>query len=129
MYDIVGMHIGDAPEQLVDIVLALLRMDWPLVDDLQQILLDVLAHQINLAFLPERLLQLDDVLVAQHLEDLHLPQNHTLILFVTIVLLELLYRHQLVSLSIAAFEHDAIFPLANPIQNFVLVHANKYYQE
>mmetsp|Transcript_12335 Transcript_12335/g.51642 ORF Transcript_12335/g.51642 Transcript_12335/m.51642 type:complete len:213 (-) Transcript_12335:3587-4225(-) len=92
------------------------------LENLQQILLHVLKHQIQLTLAPERFLQAHDVFVFQRAEHLHLAQRGFAHVRVVVRLLELLHRDRLPGLLVPALQHHPVRALAHHPEDLVLVH-------
>lgn len=78
--------------------------------------------------LSKSVLELSDVFVTHHFQDLDLSQNNLLVLLVGVIL-EFLYGDcitrgvtELIVLLVAGFAHHAVLALADRAENFVLVH-------
>ena len=82
-------------------------------ENLQEVVFDVLEDQVDDALLPEGFFHVDDVLVAHHLQDLHLPHRCFPRYFLVVRVLEFLYRHVDVALDVPALQHHPIRPLSD----------------
>mmetsp|Transcript_2774 Transcript_2774/g.9782 ORF Transcript_2774/g.9782 Transcript_2774/m.9782 type:complete len:392 (-) Transcript_2774:343-1518(-) len=126
MHDVVPVAPFDGAAQLEDVPPHKLGHEPVLVllQHLQQVLLDVLEDEVQLAFPPERFLQTHDVGLPQHAQDLHLAQRRLAHDLVVLRLLELLDREDLARLLVAALEHDAVRPLPHDAHHLILVHGD-----
>eukprot|EP00443_Scrippsiella_acuminata_P128758 CAMPEP_0115594558 /NCGR_PEP_ID=MMETSP0272-20121206/11870_1 /TAXON_ID=71861 /ORGANISM="Scrippsiella trochoidea, Strain CCMP3099" /LENGTH=154 /DNA_ID=CAMNT_0003029845 /DNA_START=1325 /DNA_END=1786 /DNA_ORIENTATION=+ len=101
-----------------------LQAMWVCLDDIQQRLSEELEDQMQGPFSSEGLLHLDDVLMLQCLEDLHLAQHDLPVSLLQFLffLFEALDRNDLLGLLVLAFQHYAIGPLPKGVDLLVPVH-------
>jgi hypothetical protein len=74
MYHVIPVAVLDGEAQLKDVPPHSLRVKTirVLLQQLEQVVLHVFKHQVQLLFAPKRLAQLDDGLVPEQAQDLHL---------------------------------------------------------
>lgn len=84
-----------------------------LLQHLQKIILNILKHKVNNAFLPKCLFQLDNVRMVGHFQYLNFSHSGLLGVFLFVTILESLNSNKVIGLYVTTFEYNSICTFAN----------------